>query len=314
MTFTTPGFWYAKKGLLSLLLWPLSLLYLLIIKTKTLISRPIKPALKVICVGNATVGGAGKTPICLFIAEILQQKNIAFLSRGYKASYEEEALKVDLNKHDAKLVGDEALLLAKVCPTYVAKNKIAGIKLAEQDNIQIIIMDDGLQNETIKKDFSILVIDGMRGFGNGLLLPAGPMREPLSDALHKADLIIVADAMVDFALNTTKEVIYTKTISTHTIKEPKNVVAFAGIGNPEKFFNLARKSGYILTKTKVFPDHYQYTEKDLAQLLAMGDNLLTTTKDLVKIPASYHLRIKALETKIVTNRLTFLADLLYSMI
>jgi len=300
----SPKFWYEKKGLLAYILFPLSILYYLIFNLKRLFAISITAPMKIICIGNANVGGSGKTPIAILVANLVLEKKIkvGFLTRGYGGEFK-GAIKVNADFHDAKLVGDEALLLAKIAPVYVSRNRIDGIKLAKDDHIEMIIMDDGMQNYQLKKDIVILVVDGNRIFGNEFLVPAGPLRQTINSAIRDASCIVINDSHRELNLKTDKIIIHTTTEAITNNIEDKNYVAFAGIGNNEKFFQTLKKLNLNVLGYKSFPDHYYYTEKDLDELLNMGENLITTEKDFCKIPAKYHHRINYLPIKINSTQI-----------
>jgi len=188
---TSPKFWQ-KKGLLAWLSLPLSLFWRLGAKIKQSKITSYRSSLPVICVGNITVGGAGKTPTCLALAAALKKQGMhpVFLSRGY-GGREQGPLVVDHTQHSSKDVGDEPLLLAQLATTVIAKDRVAGLKQIETMKHDIVIMDDGLQNAAIEKTFSICVFDGPFGIGNGFVMPAGPLREPFKAMMSHADAAII---------------------------------------------------------------------------------------------------------------------------
>ena len=185
-----PLFWQ-KKNILSFLFAPLSWLYQFISQRRIKKTKPYTSTLPVICVGNITAGGTGKTPLALFLAEHLRHKGkkVHFLTRGYKGKL--DGVKVNLEKHNASDVGDEALLLAKKAPTWVFSNRAKGAQTIEKTNADLIIMDDGFQNPTLKKTISFVVFDGKDGIGNGKVIPSGPLREPFSKGLKRANAVII---------------------------------------------------------------------------------------------------------------------------
>jgi tetraacyldisaccharide-1-P 4'-kinase len=380
-----PKFWYQQRGLLAYLLYPLSIIYGIIFQIKKTLSNPYQAPMKIICVGNAGVGGSGKTPIAILVAKLALEKNIkvGFLTRGYGGNYI-AAMRVDPDVHNARLVGDEPLILAKIAPVYVARNRKDGIRLAQQDQIDLIIMDDGMQNHQLKKDLTILVIDGKRGFGNGFILPAGPLRQSVSSAYEDADCMVVSDGdldhnslsdndhpsvrhpgarraigsilgflksyclericgpyrptgsrvtkagegnlgaradigdfcgqLGDFQITTNKSVIHTKTEAiTDNIKH-REYVAFAGLGNNEKFYDTLEKLSIKIIARKSFPDHYNYTKDDLDELVKMGKYLITTEKDYVKIPKEYHDRISCLPIVASSDQIQQLRTIIHELI
>jgi tetraacyldisaccharide 4'-kinase len=246
-------------------------------------------------VGNITSGGAGKTPVAVALAKILLESGlkVAFVSRGYGGGYQ-KVLQVDPSLHDAKMVGDEPLILSKVAPTFVAKNKAEAISLAVANQAEIVIMDDGLQNNSVYKDCSILVIDGAYGLGNSYLLPAGPLRESLSSALKRANfVIIIGEDQTDVTAQIKGQVpVFTAKVQPiFTPLAQKKYYAFAGIAHPQKFFATLSNLNLSLAGTKDFPDHYYYSEFDLENLVksarALGATLITTEKDATRISPKY---------------------------
>lgn len=282
-----PKFWQTIN-LLSLLLTPFSLLYYLIHLVTNALKNPYHANLFVVCVGDAIIGGSGKTPLAIELAKIFkdQGKKVCFLSRGYLGSLKKAAL-VE-SHHSAIEVGDEALLLKNFAPTIVSKYKVAGLKLAESLGIDVVIMDDGLQSNDVIKDLSLLVIDGTYKFGNELLFPAGPMREPKACCVAKVNAIIVIG---NLSFESTKPVFRAK-IKHNKLDTKFRLFAFAGIGNPAKFFESLTEAGGMVVGRTEFPDHHFYSAGDLDKLTsksqALGAKLITTEKDFVKIPQEYH--------------------------
>lgn len=289
------NFFY-KKSFLNFCLIPLGLLLFLITLTRRKFIKPYKAKISVICCGNITLGGTGKTPTSLWIGETLQKqgKKVIYLTRGWRGK-EKGPLLVNPQKHNATLVGDEALLLAAKAPTIVSKNRKEGAKLAEKLNMDIIIMDDGFQNPYIHKDFSCLIFDGRNGLGNTYLFPAGPLRETLKSGMAIADcaLLLGKDSthLEDIIKKTNPAfpIFKGKIDCTQpcTLNNKKPYMAFAGIGFPEKFFYTLKKHGFHLIKTKSFPDHHSYTSSDIENLRREAANLnaqlITTEKDFVKL-------------------------------
>lgn len=299
MFFRTPTHWQHKSPI-AWLLWPLSLLYYALTQCRRWRVSPYAAPIPIICVGNITAGGTGKTPVALALAKLLQQAGITpcFLSRGYGGTVA-DPLKVDSAHHTAREVGDEPLLLAKTADCWIARNRIQGAKAAIAAGAQVIIMDDGFQNPSLIKTLSFIVIDGERGTGNGLMLPAGPLREPLQAALKRTDAVLLIG---EDRHNVTEKLPAQLPLFHATImpKEPSHCkdtkyIAFAGIGNPSKFFTTVENSGGIMLEKLAFPDHYPYTLKDAALLAAraeaLGAELITTEKDAVRFPG----RVKTLD-------------------
>jgi len=291
-----PEFW-RTRSILSALLAPFAIIYGAAGALKWKTTTPWRAPVPVICIGNLVAGGAGKTPIAMAIADLLQEQGYAvrFLSRGYGGN-SPGPVQVDLTRHTARNVGDEPLLLAKVAPTWVSKDRIFGAEAAIEDGAEIIIMDDGFQNPAVAKTLSFLVVDGGYGFGNARVMPAGPLRESISVGLKRADaVILVGDdttGVVEIIRKTAPETpLIRARLSTFNSAQRfvgEKILAFAGIGRPEKFFQTAKDIGCAVIGERAFPDHYAYTPDDLARLaeeaVAMDATLLTTAKDFQRIP------------------------------
>lgn len=260
-----------------------------------------------ICVGNLTLGGAGKTPVVREIASILAAngKRVAILSRGHGGSAQ-GPIRVDPATHDAVTVGDEPLLLASAAPVYVAKDRAAGARAALADGADCLLLDDGFQSPALNKTFSIVVVDGGAGLGNGRVFPAGPLREPPEWGLARADAIVMIGAdTTGFAARHAGE---NKLL--HATLDPVSrdlagakVLAFAGIGRPEKFFSSLRDLGCTLAQTREFADHHPYTRAEIENVLRdaaqIGAKPVTTEKDLVRIPADLRAAIATLNVRLV---------------
>jgi tetraacyldisaccharide 4'-kinase len=282
-----PDFWH-QGGLPAQLLRPFGAITRL--ATAWRVSRPgFAPGIKVICVGNAGVGGAGKTLVAL---DLLARRPGAFaLTRGYGGALAGPLL-VDPARHHAAQVGDEALLLAAAAPTVVARDRAAGARLALAEGASCIVMDDGLQNPSLRKDVSLLVIDGGYGFGNGLLLPAGPLREPVAKAAARCQAAVLIGADETNALASLPPglpVLRAALVADcATPLARRRIIAFAGIGRPEKFFRSVLALGGEIISRHAFPDHHRYDARDAAALLsearAHAALLVTTAKDYVKLP------------------------------
>ena len=304
-----PNFWYFDQpNLLAKLLYPLSIIFSLVGRISLFFVKPWKPSVPVICVGNLVVGGAGKTPTAIALATVLKSKGWKphFLTRGYGGTTTDPLL-VNIQKHSSDIVGDESLLLAEICPTWVSSNRTKSAKLAIEKGANILILDDGFQNAGIQKDLSIIVIDGEVGFGNKYLLPAGPLRENIAEGLKRSnaalilgnDTKMIADHILDFTGR--KFPILFGSI------EPKNVqpqffekkfVAFSGIGRPKKFFDTLDKIGLDIIGTFAFDDHHPYSSEDLVKLSTYanrhGAELITTSKDRRRINTNINVAIHEL--------------------
>lgn len=304
----TPKFW-TKKNLISCALVPFSWVYFvgfLLVKFFTKTTKISKP---IICIGNVIAGGSGKTPVAIAIGKIMQEMlvDFAFLSRGYMNDGSSFLL---INKGDvfkASQVGDEPLLLSETAPTFVTTNKVLGAKQLEANNkFQAIILDDGMQSNALCRDYTIMVVDGKIGFGNGFLIPAGPMRESLKMALKKTDLIVlVGDSDKNLLRKLSGKKIAKAKIIPINIKEflGKKFIAFCGLAYPQKFFSLLKENGVELVQEIGFSDHYPYKENDLENICEISENrnlgIITTKKDWVKFSPKYRKKISYLDIELV---------------
>jgi tetraacyldisaccharide 4'-kinase len=289
-----PAFWWRKSG--GSLLAPFAALYGAVAWGR--IQAQGKPAgVPVICLGNLTVGGAGKTPAALAVAHLLlaARERPFFLSRGYGGKLA-GPVRVDPSFHRAADVGDEPLMLARLAPTIVARDRVAGARAARSGGASVIVMDDGFQNPSLNKDLAILVVDGRRGIGNGRVIPAGPLRAPLEIQIARAQAIVVVGPPDGAAkiLDTARR--YGVTVFHGRLEADRNslaalgkrkVLAFAGIGNPEKFFATLTEAGIDVAARSSFPDHHRYTAAEAQGLIAraQAENLvlITTEKDHVRL-------------------------------
>ena len=283
-----PEFW-RKDGALPALLSPLGALYGATVRAKQRSATPFRPKARVLCVGNLTAGGSGKTPIAIACARMLIACGVKpmFLSRGYGGKLQGPIL-VDAAQHRAADVGDEPLLLAAHAPAIVARDRAEGAQLADQRGADVIVMDDGFQNFQIAKDISILVVDGETGFGNGRLIPAGPLREPVVQGLARADAVIVVGDGNPLLAGFAGPVGRAQLVPTAPEALTQHrVIAFAGIGRPEKFFATLTAMGVKVTLTRSFTDHHRFTAVEIASLRHAADTaaalLVTTEKDYVRL-------------------------------
>lgn len=309
----TPKFW-KDKNIISFILYPFSVIYYAAKTLNVLFSKQYRSKnLEVICVGNLTAGGSGKTPIALRIGEILKEhkKNFAYLSKGYKGQIK-TFTKVDIEKHSFLEVGDEPLLLAKVADTFVCKNRKQAIKILSKDyDYDIIVMDDGFQNPTIYKDKNIIVIDGEYGIGNGMLLPSGPLRDKVKNSINKINFVIIIGQdkqhLEESFVNNGIKVLRANIEEKSKPQKGKSYLAFCGIGRCEKFFNSLKKANYNITKEISFEDHHKYTEKELQEIVSEAkkedSKIITTSKDWIKLPKKYRNKISVLDidTKFFDN-------------
>lgn len=309
-----PAFWSAAPGAIAWLLSPLGWIYGL--ATAWRMGKPgKKAALPVICIGNLTVGGAGKTPTVLMLAQALREAGETpfVVSRGYGGRLVGPVNVVPSEMTSADC-GDEPLLLARHVPTIVARDRLAGARLAQAEGASLVLLDDGLQNPGLHKDFSIAVIDSGVGIGNGFCVPAGPLRAPVGLQIIHVDALLVigespaGDAMFPSYLARPGKPLFHATITpdTATIARLRegSVLAFAGIGRPEKFFNTLRSAGVPVAATRAFADHHAYDVAELASLrreaMESGLQLVTTEKDLVRLPKQVT-DITALPISLVTT-------------
>ena len=287
----TPAFWYQKRGLLSYTLWPIALLYQLgHIVLQKLSKEPYTPSIPVICIANAVAGGSGKTPTAIALINLIKEKklykNPFIITRGYGRKTNESVL-VNLDKDTFDTVGDEALLLAQHAPVIVGSNRAESARLAIEQNADCIIMDDGFFNQSIDKDINILAVDRQMDFGNGFTLPAGPLRAPLKAVLPDIDAIIT----IGPSFLSDKPVFEAEIQLSQEISNSTDVIAFAGIGYPQKFKNTLEDNDYNVISFHAFADHHVYAENDLKPLLENAKEkkarLITTEKDFVRLPAHY---------------------------
>lgn len=308
----TPNFWYDQnKSALATLLMPFSTIYR---AASVLCSSSVTPwhsLIPVLCVGNVVAGGAGKTPVAISLGRRLIERGTAvhYLTRGYGGSLPGPA-RIDIENHTSKQTGDEALLLARTAPTWVARNRKDGILAATMAGAGTVIMDDGFQNPSVQKTASIIVVDGAFGFGNGRLIPAGPLREPIAAALERADAVALIGGDKTGVLDKINSIDANKPLL-HANIEPgpeadqlkgAKVMAFAGIGLPQKFFTFLEDLGCDVAATQSFADHHAYTAADMTRLQkqaeACGARLVTTEKDAVRIPADARSGIAVLSIKV----------------
>jgi tetraacyldisaccharide 4'-kinase len=290
-----PQFW-KSKNYLSLSLLPIGLMYHLILMFKFILIVPKKTIKPVISIGSPVIGGGGKTPTVISITNLLlsnNYKSISIISRGYKGK---ELGPLEVQKYySAEEVGDEALLLSMVTKTYVSKDKTKGIEFAIKNGSSILLLDDGYHNPSVKKDISILVIDGMVNLGNNMIFPSGPLKEGFKSQLKRCDAIIVINKkyidkyLLEKIINSKKIIINTKINYFHKIKNLKNkkIIGLCGIGSPVKFFNALKNLRFKIIKKVIFSNHHLYSKKEVLSLIELLDNnpeysMITTEKDYVR--------------------------------
>jgi tetraacyldisaccharide 4'-kinase len=281
------------------LLTPLAALYTIGIRQKLSAARPVKVQSIVICVGNLTVGGVGKTPV----VDVLRTRCAAMgqrsasLSRGYGGRFE-GPLKVSAQLHTAADVGDEPLMLARHGETWIGRNRLAAAIAMQADGVQVIVMDDGHQNPSLAKDLSLVVVDAAAAFGNGYVLPKGPLREPAAEGLKRAHaVLLVGDGEVPADIAACGLPVLRLKLAPSGPMPEGPLFAFAGIGRPAKFFDTLKAYGGDLRGGIGFDDHHLYTDGELKELARQaakqGAHLITTPKDHVRLPPVWQVRVLA---------------------
>ncbi|WP_408870004.1 tetraacyldisaccharide 4'-kinase [Elioraea sp.] len=292
-----PGFWLpGGGGLAPFLLTPVSALYARATARRVARAGWTAPV-PVICCGNVTAGGAGKTTVALDLIARLAAAGVGAhaLLRGYGGSAR-GPLRVDPARHDSRVVGDEALLLADLAPTWVGADRAETARRAVADGAGAIVMDDGLQNPTLEKTLALLVIDGTFGFGNGRVIPSGPLREPVAAAAARAHAAVLIGDDETGATRLLPD--HLPVLRARLVPGPgtsslagRPVLAFAGIANPRKFFDTLAEAGAIIVGRQTFADHYPYDDADIALILAEAEKLaavpVTTRKDIVRVPPRF---------------------------
>jgi tetraacyldisaccharide 4'-kinase len=327
-----PAFWWQPGG--GALLSPLGGIYGIAAALR-MRSPGRNAGVPVICLGNFTVGGAGKTPAALAVGRLLlaAHQRLFFLSRGYGGRLA-GPVRVDPAVHSAAAVGDEPLLLARLAPTIVARDRVAGAEAARRDGASVIVMDDGFQNPALTKDLAILLVDGRRGIGNGRVLPAGPLRAPLGTQMARAQAVVLVGptdktaAIVERARRHDVAIYHARlepdrdTVAALT---GRKVLAFAGIGDPQKFFETLDDAGINVAERISFADHHPYKRADARALLARADAdnlmLLTTEKDLVRLSgkrrrwlAALSARANALPVRLVVEEADAFRDMILKVL
>jgi tetraacyldisaccharide 4'-kinase len=291
-----PDFWYRPSSWMSRLLMPLAAVYGAIAGHR-LQREGFAAGIPVLCVGNYHVGGAGKTPTVLALVKLLRDlgETPVVLSRGYGGQLRGPVL-VDPDRHAAADVGDEPLMLARTVPVAVARDRIDGVALARSQGATVIVMDDGFQNPAIAKDASLIVIDAHRGLGNACVFPAGPLRAPLPPQIARTDVLIVigdgaaADAVAAAVAAQDKPVLTAHLKADDasvTSLRGKPLLAFAGIGDPGRFFRTLRASGLDVVLERAFDDHHPFSQSEIEALTAQARHEaltpVTTEKDLARL-------------------------------
>jgi tetraacyldisaccharide 4'-kinase len=290
-----PPFWWERPDWRAYALYPISAVYGTVARRRLTSGKREKVALPVLCVGNFTVGGTGKTPVAIALAGQASRMGLrpGFLSRGHGGSFSQPHI-VDPSHDSARHVGDEPLLLAEHGPVAVTPNRAAGARLLIESGCDFLIMDDGFQSARIHIDYALLVVDGRRGLGNGHIIPGGPIRAPLLAQLRLADALLkmgegdAAEPVIRMASRANKPVF-------EAFARPRDAgalagrrfLAFAGIGHPEKFFDTVRDTGAETVLTRAFPDHHPFVNEDFEELAQLagreGLELITTAKDAARL-------------------------------
>jgi tetraacyldisaccharide 4'-kinase len=305
MITAAPDFWARPAGFAARLLTPFGGVWNAFGCLHRAISHPYQAPVPVVCVGNLVAGGAGKTPVVLSLAEWLAARGVAVavVTRGYGGALT-GPLRVDPRRHDWREVGDEAVLIAERAPCWIARNRARGVREAALSGAGAILLDDGFQNPTVDKTLSLIVVDAAYGFGNGRVMPAGPLRESLTSGLARAAaVVLVGDGPVPAAVKDRQGILRATLEPLEASRfAGRPFFAFAGIGRPEKFFATLRSIDARVVATRAFPDHHRYTANEIDALRRAADRaaaqLVTTKKDIVRVPPHLRSGIEVLEIEV----------------
>lgn len=290
-----PPFWYEPRGWQARCLAPASWAYGAVARFRMDAARPPQVMAPVLCIGNLTVGGSGKTPAAIAIGKAVAATGYrpGFLTRGYGGTVPGPH-RVDPDHDTARSVGDEPLLLARTAATMVAANRAAGAQQLADEGVDFIIMDDGFQSRSVHYDYALIALDSRRGIGNGAVIPAGPLRAPMVDQMRHADALLrigggdAGASVIRAAARAAKPMMRADIVPgrLHGLKT-KPLLAYSGIGDPGKFFDTLREAGHWITATRVYGDHHFFSEEDAEDLLLHADleglELVTTEKDAVRL-------------------------------
>jgi tetraacyldisaccharide 4'-kinase len=304
---TAPAFWAEPPGILADLLLPIGVAWDAAGRLRRSLSRPYRPSIPVICVGNLVAGGAGKTPVAAALACDLAARGVAvhIVTRGYGGRLG-GPVQVDAARHDASQIGDEAPLLSVHAPCWVARDRAAGIRAAIAAGARVIVLDDGFQNPAIAKTLSLVVVDARYGFGNSRVIPAGPLRESLARGLARADALVLLGTEAETGGSPPCQISVRLPVLRAVLSPVggerltnSRLLAFAGIARPEKFFGTLRELGADLVGARPFPDHHRFRTREIEQLLREAERaqarLVTTAKDIVRVPPASRSGIEVLE-------------------
>ena len=308
-----PAFWNrhpSQPGVMARLLSPLGYLYGQATKRRISQAPDLVPEVPVVCIGNINIGGVGKTPTVVAIAELMSDRVVHVVSRGYGSSLT-GPVRVDERTHSAAEVGDEPLLLSAFMPTWVSKKRELGVEAAISAGAELVLLDDGFQNPSVKKSLSFVVADAYRGFGNGRVIPAGPLREPVAEGMSRADAVIIIgddtgqrrfDATWSSEVTVPRFKAELAPLETGMDWQGLRVVAFAGIGLPEKFFVTLKDLGAEIVSSHALDDHQALTDALLKRLemeaQSLGAQLVTTEKDAVRLPPAFRAKVLAVPVRL----------------
>ena len=308
-----PEFWNEREGrdaapMIRTLLRPFSAIYAWAGRRRRAKTEPLDPGIPVICVGNATVGGTGKTPVAIYLMKSLRRLgvNAHGLTRGYGGQLKGP---IPVNpRHTSEEVGDEPLLIARSGPVWVAAARDEGALAAVSEGADALVMDDGHQNPTLHKTLCLLVVDAEVGFGNGCVVPAGPLREPLKDALARTDAVILMKPEPGYEIedHLARQLDGQVVIPAYLVPKSElprgKLFAFAGIGRPNKFFDCLRRLGGEVVDERPFADHHRFTDSEVETLFMLASEyeaaLITTEKDHVRLPPGYRRGVHTLPVEV----------------